>query len=154
MSTGLVPESPGRDLSRAQRSELLASAPMQPLLDLADACVADAPRPDLISGPEVGTVLLTVREPVEASRFYLGDVLVTRTMVEHRDVRGWSMRMGDDRPGSLAAAICDAEVEAGGPHAFAVEALCRAVDDDARAARAAEWRQLEGTVVRFEEMGE
>lgn len=141
-------------MTRARRCELLAAAPLQPLLDLADACLEIAPPPALVSGPEVGTVLMTVREPVEATRFHLGDVLVTRTMVEHRSVRGWSMRLGDDRAGSLAAAICDAEVEADGLNSTAIEALCADVERSKRAERAAEWERLEGTVVRFEEMGE
>lgn len=139
-------------LSRAKRCELLATAPTQRLLDVADACLADAPGPDVIVGPEVGTVVMTVREPVEATRFQLGDVLVTRTLVDHRSTRGWAMRLGNDRAGSLAAAICDAEVEAGGDHADQVERLCHEVADQTRAERAAEWRQLETTVVRFEEM--
>lgn len=141
-------------LSRAERCELLATAPTQRLLDVADSCLDGAPPIDVVTGPEVGTVLMTVREPIEASRFHLGDVLVTRTTVDHRSARGWAMRMGDDRAGSLAAAICDAEVEAGGHNAAAVEALCRDVAEQHRAERAAEWQQLEGTVVRFEEMGE
>lgn len=141
-------------LSRAERCELLATAPTQRLLDVADACLDGAPPIDVVTGPEVGTVLLTVREPVEATRFHLGDVLVTRTTVDHRSARGWAMRMGDDRAGSLAAAICDAEVEAGGAKAAEVEALCQDVAERQRTERAAEWQQLEGTVVRFEEMGE
>ena len=141
-------------LSRAERCELLASAPTQRLLDVADACLDGAPPLDVVSGPEVGTVLMTVREPIETTRFHLGDVLVTRTMVAHRSTRGWAMRMGDDRAGALAAAICDAEVEAGGNQAHAVETLCLDVAAHARSERAAEWQRLEGTVVRFEEMGE
>ncbi len=141
-------------MTRARRCELLAAAPLQPLLDTADACLDGLPPPTILSGPDVGTVLMTVREPVESTRFHLGDVLVTRSMVEHRSVRGWSMRMGDDRPGALAAAICDAEVEAGGRQALDVLVLCEATDRSERAARSAEWQQLQATVVRFEEMGE
>jgi alpha-D-ribose 1-methylphosphonate 5-triphosphate synthase subunit PhnG len=64
------------------------------------------------------------------------------------------MRMGNDRPGALAAAICDAEVEANGREAGDVIALCEATERSDRAARSAEWQQLKATVVRFEEMGE
>lgn len=141
-------------MSRARRCELLATAPAQPLLDLADRCLAETQPPMLLFGPEVGTVAMSVREPVEARRFLLGDVLVTRSMVEHRTVRGWSMRMGDDRPGALAAAICDAEVEADGAHSTSIIALCLETERDEQVARAAEWQQLAPTIVRFEEMGE
>ncbi len=141
-------------MTRARRCELLAAAPLQQLLETADACLDGQPAPVLLSGPDVGTVVMTVREPVEASRFHLGDVLVTQSTVEHRSIKGWSMRMGDDRPGALAAAICDAEVEAAGHHAAAVEQLCNEVEHGQAATRAEEWHRLEPTVVRFEEMGE
>lgn len=99
-------------------------------------------------------VMMTVREPVEATRFHLGEVLVTRAEVEHRAARGWSMRMGDDPEAALAAAVCDAEIEADGPGRSAIEALC--TDTEARlvAERAAEWSELAPTMVDFEEMTE
>lgn len=144
------------DVSRAdertRRSELLAVADGDELVALADRCIAAAGEPTLLAGPEVGSIVLTVREPVEATRLHLGDVLVTRSEVEHRRVRGWAMRMGDDRASALAAAICDAELEAGGPEAGAVADLCRRTADRLRAERAEEWAALRPTIVEFEEM--
>ncbi len=90
-------------IDRRRRSELLAIAEARSLLDLADACLEGTDVPELIAGPDVGMVVMTVREPVEATRFHLGEVLVTRAEVEHRGQRGWSMRMGDDRAGALRA---------------------------------------------------
>lgn len=139
-------------LDRNRRAELLAAADRAPLLATAEGCLRDCPDPELIVGPEVGTLVLTVREPVEATRVHLGDVLVTRTEVSHRDVRGWAMRMGDDRAGALAAAICDAETEAGGPSASLVDELCRSTADIEARARAQEWAELSPTIVDFQEM--
>ena len=136
----------------ARRSELLAAADRQPLLDLADRCLAAGPTPDVILAPEVGSVVLTVREPVEATRFHLGDVLVTRAEVRHRGERGWAMRMGADEAGALAAAICAAEAQAGGPLGAEVDDLCHATEQKAQIARAEEWRDLEPTIVSFEEL--
>jgi alpha-D-ribose 1-methylphosphonate 5-triphosphate synthase subunit PhnG len=140
--------------ARARRCELLAAADAQALVDTADACLVDAPDPVALIGPDVGSVVLTVREPVEATRFHLADVLVTRFEVEHRGHRGWAMRMGDDRPGAVAAAICDAERVAQGPHAHLVDELCRHTESRLDADRQREWRDLAATVVTFEEMTE
>ncbi|MGF1599488.1 MAG: phosphonate C-P lyase system protein PhnG [Acidimicrobiales bacterium] len=141
-------------LDRERRTELLAAADAEALVAVADACLEGADEPEIVTGPEVGMVVLTVREPVEATRFHLGEVLVTRAEVVHRGRRGWSMRMGEDRPGALAAAICDAEVEAGGPQAPAVDRLCGETDHGLADARTREWVDLAPTIVRFEEMGE
>ena len=62
------------------------------------------------------------------------------------------MRMGDDRASTLAAAVCDAEVIAGGPAAGTVERLVTETRRQLDAERAEEWRELEPTIVAFEEM--
>lgn len=137
-----------------RRSELLAAADRQVLLDVADACIAFTEPPIMISRPEVGTISMIVREPVEATRFELGDVLVTRAEIEHRGARGWATIMGADRPAALAAAICDAEALANGPNREAVDELCRITERRMAEAHRQEWRELQRTVVRFEELNE
>ncbi len=142
------------DAERARRAELLAAAERQPLLDVADACLDGAEPPQAVLAPEVGALVLTVREPVEATRFQLADVLVTRSEVVHRGAQGWAMRMGEDRAGALAAAICDAECEADGPARSRVDTLCRATARRLARERRVEWEQLRPTIVEFEEMSE
>lgn len=137
---------------RSSRAAMLAQADPEALADVADECLATAPSPEIHHGPDVGTVVLTVREPVETTRFHLGEVLVTRCQLEHRGVTAWAMRMGDDRAATLAAAICDAEVEADGPAAAAVARLVAATHAQLDAERAEEWTELEPTIVAFEEM--
>ncbi len=139
-------------LHRAAVSECLAIADTDELLAVADACLTDTPPPTFLRGPDVGMVMMTVREPVEATRFHLGEVLVTRTEVQHRGERGWAMRMGDDPAGSLAAAVCDAEFAAGGGATEQIIELCQRTRRTVDAQRAAEWAELEPTIVRFEEM--
>lgn len=139
-------------LSREQRTELLAAAPPEPLVALADACLASAGWPAIIRPPEVGMVMLTVREPVEHTRFHLAEVLVTQAELEHRGQRGWSMRLGDDTAAALAAAVCDAEVEASGPCAAQVEQLCRTTARRLAEERATEWAEIAPTIVAFEEL--
>jgi len=139
-------------LTREQRCALLAEAGREELVALADECLADGAPVRVLTGPEVGAVAAQVREPVLAERFLLGDVLACRAEVELAGQRGWSMRLGDDRAATLAAAVLDAEVEAARPRAARVEELCRQVARHAEEREAAEWAELAPTIVEFEEL--
>lgn len=139
-------------LTRAERTGLLARARVDSLLTLADGCIQGAGEPVVTLPPETGMVMLTVREPVETTRFHLGEVLVTRCEVRHRDAPGWAMRMGSDPAAALAAAILDAEVESDGPLAGAVIELCDVTHHQLALDEALEWQDVEPTIVDFEEM--
>ena len=134
------------------RIELLAAADRARVLELADLSLDGQPMPEIILAPQPGSVVMTVREPVEATRFHLGDVLVTRAEVEHRGERGWAMVMGADEAGALAVAICAAEAQAAGPQASAIDRLCDRTRVRLDRERAEEWRALEPTVVSFTEL--
>lgn len=138
--------------TRPERTAWLARAGRDELVALADACLADGAEPHVVLGPEVGTLATQVREPVARERFLLGDVLACRAEVELGGARGWALRLGEDRVAALAAALCDAEVEAGRPHAAEVLALCGRVADRVAAQRSVEWSALSPTVVEFEEL--
>ena len=139
-------------LNRAQRCGLLAKAETEELHVLADACLADGTDVGVLVAPEVGLVSVQVREPVAEERFLLGDVLTCRAEVELAGHRGWAMRLGDDRVAVLAAAVLDAEVEAGRPHAAQVHRLCQAVAAREAERQDREWAELAPTVVEFEEL--
>lgn len=146
--------SPGWTIRAQEWNERLARADRGQLTTLAEECLGRVEHPPVILGPDVGTVVMTVREPVEAIRFQLTDVLVTQCEVEHRGQRGWSMRMGNDPVATLAAAICEAELWAQGPLAAEIQALCDHTAAEHERTRARERHELAATVVRFEEMGE
>ena len=154
MTAVSTPSIHSSDEARDDRCSLLARADASSLLELADRCLDAAAAADLelLHAPEIGMIMLTVREPVEATRFHLGEVLVTRCEVLHRGERGWAMRMGDDEAAALAAAILDAERAAEGPLAGAVDRLCAETAAAAHAAAAAEWADVAPTIVDFEEM--
>lgn len=139
-------------LTVERRAELLARTPADALVALAERCVAAGPAPTVISGPEVGMVMMTVREPIARERFHLGEVLVTRAEVELDGHRGWSMRMGDDRLATLAAAVLDAEVEGQRPGAPDVLQLCRLTEQLELDRSEAEWDELGPTRVNFDEI--
>ena len=138
-------------LGRERRVELLASIDAEPLVALADRCL-DRVEPVIVQEPEVGMVMLPVREPVAHERFFLGEVLVTRAEVEIDGHRGWAMRLGHDRAATLAAAICDAVAETRGPEEDEIVQLCRWAEEVAAADRRATWAELSPTEVTFEEL--
>ncbi|MGB0149080.1 MAG: hypothetical protein ACPF97_09380, partial [Ilumatobacteraceae bacterium] len=70
-------EIPRATSDAAFRASMLAQADAASLAVVADECLAAAPTPLVHFGPDVGTIMLTMREPVEATRFHLGEVLVT-----------------------------------------------------------------------------
>lgn len=139
-------------LTRDRAAELLAHAPADDLVALADECLADGVELTVLAGPEVGTVAAQVREPIAHDRFLLGDVLACRAEVTLGGQRGWAMRLGDNRIATLAAAVCDAELAADRPGSQRVRDLCRRVEHDRAVADRDEWDALAPTVVRFEEL--
>jgi alpha-D-ribose 1-methylphosphonate 5-triphosphate synthase subunit PhnG len=139
-------------MAMERRADLLAIADRDELIALAERCVAMVPELVVNRSPEVGTILLEVREPIAHDRFYLGEVLACQAEVSIGSSHGWSMRLGDDRLATLAAAVCDAVAEVRGPFCDAVLDLCERTAVDQAAERTAEWAELEPTVVAFEEL--
>jgi alpha-D-ribose 1-methylphosphonate 5-triphosphate synthase subunit PhnG len=139
-------------LSREERFALLAVATGEELIEVADACLGDGVDPVLLVAPEVGCVSTQVREPILRERFLLGDALACHAEVEVNGVRGWAMRLDDDRPAVLAMAILDAVGEADGVGARRVDDLCERVAERLRRQDAEEWAELAPTIVEFEEL--
>lgn len=135
-----------------QRAELLAAAEPYEVVPVAERLVESRGDVAILAGPEVGMVMMQVREPVVEERFYLGEVLVTSCTVEVAGATGWCVRAGDDRVTTLAAALLDGAAAAALPEAEEVETLCQAIADRRERAQAAEWAALEPTIVAFEEL--
>ncbi|MBV8084381.1 MAG: phosphonate C-P lyase system protein PhnG [Chloroflexi bacterium] len=136
-----------------RRVELLAAAPATEVIALGEQAVrAAGPRLQIVRQPEVGTIVLQVREPVAEERFYLADVLVTRAEVDYDGAPGWAMRMGDDRLAALAAAVLDAAAERDDDLRPRVYQLCADVELEQAEQRRQEWRELARTIVAFEKL--
>jgi len=58
------------------------------------------------------TLLVPVKDPISGGSFYAGEVLVTSTIVQVEDVKGWSMVMDLNEETSLYTAVLDASFEA------------------------------------------
>lgn len=141
-------------LTREERSSWLSQATAAEVIDLADALLDDIPADDVavVRRPEVGTVVVQVREPLDGTRFILADALACSAEVALGDQRGWALRLGDDRQAVIAQAICDAAAERDRQHADRIDALCEHTRERLANERADEWAALTPTIVEFEEV--
>ena len=127
-----------------RRCEALGEAP-EPLLErLADTILESAPV-QVVAGPEVASAAVRLPVPGTGSTFVVGHVVVTTCQVELEGTRGDGMVQGRALRAALAAAICDAEAERGGPMTEAVEALVEDVERDRGERLAEEARAVAAT---------
>ncbi|PLY05257.1 MAG: hypothetical protein C0625_14610 [Arcobacter sp.] len=66
----------------------------------------------VLTSPTEQTLLVPVKDPISGGEFYAGEVLVTSTIVQVEDVKGWSMVMDTNEKLSLYTAVLDACFEA------------------------------------------
>ena len=135
-----------------RRTELLARANADQVREVAERCIVSLGEPIIITPPEIGIVMLQVREPVVRERFHLGEVVVTRAEVELGGHRGWSMRPGTDRITTLAASICEAAARGGGELGVDVGNLCDETAAELERCESELVGSLQPTVVEFEEL--
>jgi alpha-D-ribose 1-methylphosphonate 5-triphosphate synthase subunit PhnG len=142
-------------MNRNERTELLARADTDKIRRLAEEFLGQRKINEdlhIINPPEVGMVMMQVREPVCKERFHLGEVVVTRAEVALGSSRGWAMRAGTDRETTLAAALLDACAEYATELAEAVDELCRQTAERLAQDEQREWTELRATTVNFEEL--
>jgi alpha-D-ribose 1-methylphosphonate 5-triphosphate synthase subunit PhnG len=137
---------------RNRRAEILNMASADEVAawvdDLIDATVSVV----LLRAPEVGMVMVQIKEPVVNDNFYLGEILVTRAEVEVAGAAGWAMRIGDDAVGALACALLDAWATTSVEAANAVDLRCAATLAQCWQREIEEWETLRRTEVRFDEL--
>lgn len=142
-------------MNRNQRTELLARADSAKIRRLAEEFLGQRKIHEdlqIINPPEVGMVMMQVREPVCKERFHLGEVVVTRAEVALGSSRGWAMRAGTDRETTLAAALLDACAEYATELSEAVDDLCQQTAERLAQDEQREWTELRATAVNFEEL--
>lgn len=67
----------------------------------------------IIKEPQKSLAMIKMREPVQASLFYLGEVIVTEAAVELAGTKGIAVTMGDDFEKTLNMAVIDAACNKG-----------------------------------------
>jgi alpha-D-ribose 1-methylphosphonate 5-triphosphate synthase subunit PhnG len=142
-------------MDRNRRTELLAASQSQEVRQLAETFLNErviAEELHVICPPEIGMVMMQVREPVCRERFHLGEVVVTRAEVAIAGFRGWAVRAGSDRETALAAALLDACAEYDSEMANQVTELCDLTAGRIATDERSEWQELLATAVAFEEL--
>lgn len=66
----------------------------------------------VLTKPTEQTLLVPVKDPISGGSFYAGEVLVTSTIVQVEQTKGWSMVMDLNEKISLYTAVLDACYEA------------------------------------------
>lgn len=67
----------------------------------------------VVKPPNKTLTMITMREPVKSSLFYIGEVIVTEAVVELDGTKGLAVTMGDDFDKALNMAIIDAACNKG-----------------------------------------
>lgn len=140
---------------RNRRFSILAQAtdPATPLLDLAERVLAESgAEVAVVTPPQVGMVMLRLREPTHGTVFNAGEILVTEARVTIGAHDGYTMRLGRAPELTLAAALLDAAVEGAHPLTPAIEVALGACEEAEHARQLAAWREVAPTRVAFDEM--
>jgi alpha-D-ribose 1-methylphosphonate 5-triphosphate synthase subunit PhnG len=114
------------------------------------AKAADGREAVLLKGPEKTMVLLQIQEPVRHTRFYLGELLAARCMVELGGVRGAAVLMGDNLDKVRSAAVLDAAHSGGFPGFALVEPELLRQEEARKAELAKETAEIRRTQVSFQ----
>lgn len=93
-------------------SKILALADRQEVAALS-AAIQQTHCPVILKEPGKTLAMIKMREPVQQSLFYLGEVIVCEAAVEIDGVQGLAVLMGDDAAKTLDMAIIDAALNKG-----------------------------------------
>ncbi len=147
------------DISREQRTELLASADPDSIQRLAETALSYTFVSESLvvtKKPETGLVMMQVREPVCKERFYLGEIAATRAEVLVNNEKGWAIRLGTDKATVLGAAILDAICEISHEELSELQTdvliLCIETARVEAISAIHEWNEISPTIVNFEEL--
>lgn len=100
--------------------------------------------------PEKTMVLLSVKEPVKQSLFYLGEMLAVHCIVELSGVRGAAVLAGDDFSKAEAAAVLDAAHSGAFGEFSAIEPELLLLDEARQKEAGKQTAKVKETQVRFQ----
>lgn len=99
-------------MDKRRISKILARASREEVRELAEE-IKTAFSPVIIKAPEKSLTMIRMREPVQESLFYLGEVIVSEAIVELDGAKGMAVLMGDDFDKVLDMAVIDAACNKG-----------------------------------------
>lgn len=99
-------------MEKRRISKILARASKEQVKRLADE-IKEKYSPVIIKAPEKSLTMIRMREPVQESLFYLGEVIVSEAIVDLDGAKGVAVMMGDDFDKVLDMAVIDAACNKG-----------------------------------------
>ena len=99
-------------MKKRRISKILARASKEQVKRLADE-IKEKYSPVIIKAPEKSLTMIRMREPVQESLFYLGEVIVSEAIVDLDGAKGVAVMMGDDFDKVLDMAVIDAACNKG-----------------------------------------
>lgn len=99
-------------MDKRRISKILARASREEVRELAEE-IKTVFSPVIIKAPEKSLTMIRMREPVQESLFYLGEVIVSEAIVELDGAKGMAVLMGDDFDKVLDMAVIDAACNKG-----------------------------------------
>lgn len=99
-------------MKKRRISKILARAGKDQVKRLADEIKKDY-SPVIVKAPEKSLTMIRMREPVQESLFYLGEVIVSEAIVDLVGAKGVAVLMGDDFDKVLDMAVIDAACNKG-----------------------------------------
>ena len=99
-------------MEKRRISKILARAGKEEVKKLADE-IKENYTPVIVKAPEKSLTMIRMREPVQDSLFYLGEVIVSEAIVDLDGAKGVAVIMGDDFEKVLDMAVIDAACNKG-----------------------------------------
>ena len=99
-------------MEKRRISKILARAGKEQVKRLADE-IKENYSPVIVRAPEKSLTMIRLREPVQESLFYLGEVIVSEAIVDLDGAKGVAVIMGDDFDKVLDMAVIDAACNKG-----------------------------------------
>lgn len=94
-------------MEKKRLSKILARANKEQVRKIAEELKSKY-SPVVVKAPEKSLVMVRMREPVQESLFYLGEVIVCEAIVDIDGTKGMAVLMGDDFDKVLDMAVIDA----------------------------------------------
>lgn len=135
-------------MEKKRISKILARADREAVKQLADAIKAKH-TPVIVKAPEKSLTMIRMREPVQESLFYLGEVIVSEAIVDIDGTKGMAVLMGDDFEKVLDMAVIDAACNKG---VFEEYALLEQWEQEQRTKIEKENAMFMQTMVNFKSM--
>ncbi len=135
-------------MEKKRISRILARARDEAVKALAEEIMAEH-TPLIIKAPKKSLVMIRMQEPVEESLFYLGEVMVSESIVDIEGVKGMAVLMGDHYEKVLHMAIIDGACNKG---VFKRYGLLETWEKEQREAMEKENAMFMQTMVNFQSM--